>query len=212
MKRTLKERGEITKFYEAHGIRETMYAYKLTKCQVKEVARWYRKRRKKKAKMLSPEQIIAFRSKCYAYMAKTKWYDQADDFASWACVMVLEGRIAKIEILYKGFIKHLFRLDRKGDCKNEFFGESLTHEDSGGDKFQDDTLTQDKLLELDYIHRTFIELGVKDQKTISILILRFIYGFEEKDIGIIFMLAANTIDSICNDFLEKARDKSDGCL
>jgi len=59
---------------------------------------------------------------------------------------------------------------------------------------------------------TTTRAGVKDQKTISILILRFIYGFEEKDISIIFMLAVNTIESICNDFLEKARDKSDGCF
>lgn len=209
MKRTLKERGEITKFYEEHGYKKTMHSFGLTKYQVKEIARWYRKHLLKKAEKFTIERILKFRAKCYSYISTTKWYDQADDFASWACVRALEGKEAPISLMYQRFIKELLGLDRAGLSTNEFIHEDITHLNSNEIRFEDNSLRQDQLLELNYIHKTFIEIGILDKTSISVLIMRFVYGFDLKDIGIILMLHIDTVEKTCSNFLETHKGKKD---
>lgn len=56
MKRTLEERKNITEYYELYGCVATQRKYGLTKSQVKEVARWYRKT--KQRLKLEPKHIL----------------------------------------------------------------------------------------------------------------------------------------------------------
>ena len=193
MKRTLDERRIITEYYDRHGSKKTMKKYSLTKCQVKEVARWYRKNRKKHRDSYTPERLNHLRLAAMKY-ARLRGHPEevSQDFGSFVTMKALQGRKITLKNLYADFVKEVFGHSR--GAKNGVMRATVALEDglmapASGTGDTDPEADFDSLLDtlkVKGIHR-------------SILKLKFKYNLGESEIADALELPGSRVVNILQD-------------
>lgn len=88
---------EIFKYAEEHGSQDACTYFQITPDQLKMIRRKVLKlRREKNIKYSTPKEFLKFRKVCLYQASQSQFRNEAEDFASWAMIRVLEGAHANV--------------------------------------------------------------------------------------------------------------------
>lgn len=210
--RPINLRKDIYQYYITYGGRATAEHFRMTLVNVKNVVRDYRKNRQRHAAKFTDERLVKLRGAAFRY-AKNKSYTASDpdEFAAFVMIKALEGRRIVLDQVYVDYMRKAVADSRSDQYEMKLHEMNASSIDTPGieSKSEDNLIgksPEDNFIskDLDSIMRL---LGVTERYHRAVLILRFVYAFDQREIANIFGVTESRVSQVLSNTIEKIHDR-----